>query len=452
MTHRPPFRRLRLGQRAVVGSFVAAAVPFVALVAAADPPEVPSIEAINARIAAVQQLPLPAPDVLAEDTVYVAVAADERTLARNFLAVQEALPAWSGEGIVIAEGSHRLEAVAEALGRPDLLDCAAERCRLAAPLGVESGATLIIDALTVDLEQDSGSVIVAFGDLFVSRATIEGRSGPEPARTDGEAFRPFVIAYDASRTVIRDSRLAALGFDTFGTTGLAVMTLSRDDPAAHPELALVGTLIEDVYDGVFVRDAARVEALRNTVTAAGRHGIVVRDGTANALVAENVITNSGAMADNGNGIVVSRGTEGAIVAGNRIEDSAASAILVERDAVDVAISANQLQGSGRDGLVIYESGPIDVLGNGIVGNGRSGVRVRASDGVRIVGNVLEGNGRAGVDAHDWSGASRQPNEEEQPLIRPTEITVTGNRFAGNESGPCLLAGVVTVLPVDGSDC
>jgi parallel beta-helix repeat protein len=319
-------------------------------------------------------------------------------------------------------------------------------------LAVEAGAMLIIDSLTVELEQQTGSVIVAFGDLFLSLATIQGRDGDRLATTDGTRYRPFIVAYDASHTVIRDSHLVALGFDTFGTTGLAVMTVSRDEPAAHPELSMVGTLVDDVFDGVFVRGGGKVELLRNIVTGTGRHGIVVRDETAGVLIAENVVTGSGAAADNGNGIVVSRGVRGAVVVANRTENSAASGILVERDVGDLAISGNQLIGSGRDGLIVYESSGIDVVGNGIVGSGRSGIRVRASDGIRIEGNALEGNARTGVDAHDWTGASREPNDEERPLIRPTVVTVTGNRFAGNERGPCLFEGVVTVLPAGASDC
>jgi hypothetical protein len=422
------------------------------LATAAAPPEVPSSADIETRVAAVQAIPLPIPDALEEGAVYVGIASEERRLNRSFLELQQALPEWQDEGIVIASGRHRLEVVAESLDRPDLLACEAQLCRLRAPLAVEAGAMLIIDTLTVELEQQTGSVIVAFGDLFLSRATIQGRNGESPATTDGTSYRPFIVAYDESHTVIRDSHLVALGFDTFGTTGLAVMTASRDEPAARPELSMVGTLVEDVFDGVFVRGGGKVDILRNIVTGTARHGIVVRDESAGVVIAENVVSGSGAAADNGNGIVVSRGVRGAVVAANRAESSAASGILVERDVADLAISGNQLIGSGRDGLIIYESSGIDVVGNGIVGGGRSGIRVRASDGVRIEGNVLEGNARTGVDAHDWSAASREPNDEERPLIRPTVVTVTGNRFAANERGPCLFEGVVTVLPAGASDC
>ncbi len=419
--------------------------------APAAPPEVPGLAAINTMVEAVQTLPLPVPDPLVEGAVYVGVASEERRLQRSFIELQQAQPEWRDEGIVIASGRHRLEAVAASLDRPDLLDCAESICRLRAPLAVDSGAMLIIDGLTVALEQQAGSAIVAFGDLFMSAASVLGRDGEAAAATDGTSFRPFIVAYDESRTVIRDSRLAALGFDAFGTTGLSVMTVSRDEPAGQPEIVMVGTLIEDVYEGVFVRGAGRVELLRNTVTGAGRHGIVVRDGSEQVLIAENVVAASGALAENGNGMVA-RGLRGVVVAGNRVEDSAAAAIMVERGTAGLAVSGNQLVNSGRDGLIIYESGDIDIVGNGIFGSGRSGIRVRASDGIRVASNSIERNGRAGVDAHDWSVASREPNEEELPLIRPTEVTVTGNRFADNARGDCLFEGVVTVLPAGASDC
>jgi parallel beta-helix repeat protein len=421
------------------------------VLAPAAPPEAPDSAAINTLVEAVQALPLPTPDPLVEGAVYVGVASAERRLQRSFLELQQAQPEWRDEGIVIASGRHRLEVVAESLARPDLLGCADGVCRLTAPLAVDKGAMLIIDGLTVELEQATGSVIIAFGDLFFSAASILGRDGQAAAQTDGAGFRPFIVAYDESRTVIRDSRLAALGFDEFGTTGLSVMTVSRDEPAGHPEFVMVGTLIEDAYEGVFVRGAGKVELLRNTVAGAGRHGLVVRDGSEAVLIAENAVTGSGALAENGNGIVV-RGLGRAVLAGNRVEDSAASGIMLERGATEVAVSGNQLVNSGRDGLIIYESGDIAVVGNGIFGSGRSGIRVRASDDISITSNSIERNARAGVDAHDWSAASREPNEEETPLIRPTEVTVTDNRFADNERGDCIFEGVVTVLPAGASDC
>lgn len=457
MSDRRPSIPRRSRQARLPALLLLAVLAVLPVAAPAAPPDVPSAAEIDARVAAIQALPLPTEgptgeDASGEDAVRIGIASAESRLQRSFLELQQSLPGWHDEGIVIAAGRHRLETVAEGLARPDLLRCDQQGCRLSAPLAVEAGAMLVIDGLTVELDQPTGTVIVAFGDLFVDRATIEGRNGAGPAVTDGADFRPFIVAYDESRTVIRDSRLANLGFDTFSTTGLAVMTLSRDDPTAHPELAMVGTVVEDVYDGVFVRAGGRVALLRNTVTDAGRHGIVARDGSENVLIAENVVTGSGAAADNGNGIVVSRGVSGAVVAGNRVEGSAASAILVERDAADLALGGNQLVGSGRDGLIVYESSDVDILGNGIARSARSGIRVRASDGVRIEGNALEDNARTGVDAHDWSGASREPNDEETPLIRSTVVTVTGNRFAGNERGPCLFEGVVTVLPAGASDC
>ncbi len=419
------------------------------LAGAAAPPAPPGRAAVDALVERVLGLPLPSP---VEGEIRVAPASEERRLKRSFLDVQAAQPAWRDEGIVVAAGTHRLENVAAAIARPDLLRCDGRLCRLAAPLAVETGATLVIDQLTVELEQSTGTVIVAFGDLFISGAAIQGRDGERLATTDGTAFRPFVVAYDASRTTIRDSRLTALGYDSFGTTGLALLTVSRDEPAGHPELALVASTIEDTIDGVFVRGGGRVEIARNIVTASRRHGIVLRDGTSDALVAANAVTASGAAADNGSGILVSRGVRNAVIADNTVDGSAAAAIQVANGSFDLAIAGNTLSGSGRDALVVYESHGIDVMGNTIAGSGRSAIRVRASDDIRIEENALRQNARAGLDLHDWSAAAREPNEEEAALIRPTVVTAQRNVFAENGRGDCVVEGTVTVLPAGDHDC
>lgn len=417
--------------------------------ALATPPAPASRETLNAALEGIQSLPLPVPEA---GEVRIGRPADERRLNRSFLEDMAAQPDWPDEGIVIAAGQHRLEEVAAALDRPDLLACEPDSCRLAAPLAVENGAVLVIDGLTVRLEQGAGAAIVAFGDLFVSLATVEGRAGEAPAATDGSAFRPFIVAYNGSRTVIRGSRLASLGYDASGTTGLAVTVTSRDDPPARPVLQLVGNLIENMYDGVQVRGAAEATLLRNRVRASLRHGIAVRDGAADGLIADNDIVGSGAMADNGNGLLLSRGITRMAVLANRIVDSAGAAVQVDKGAFDLTFAGNELAGSGRDGLVLYESWSVDLQRNAIARNGRSGIRIRAADGILVAENSLTGNARAGVDLQDWSTVTKAPSEEEAALIRPTEATIEGNRFADNAKGDCVMQGVVTILPAEGNDC
>lgn len=417
--------------------------------AQAAPPVPASRDAINAALGEIQSLPVPAPEA---GEVRVGRPADERRLARGFLEDLAAQPDWPDEGIVVAAGRHRLEEVAAALGRPELLACEAKACRLEAPLAVETGATLVIDGLTVALEQRAGAVIIAFGDLFLSLATIQGQNGDLPATTDGDAFRPFVVAYDKSRTLIRDSRLAALGYDGNGTTGLTVAVTSRDEPKGRPALQLVGSLIEDAFDGIQLRGAGQSVLLRNRIKGSLRHGIVARDGASDLLIADNDIAGSGASADNGNGLLLARGVTQTAVLANRITGSAGAAIQIEKGDFDLTLAGNELARSGRDGLVIYESWSIELRRNAIAQNGRSGIRIRASDAILVSENGLTGNARAGIDLQDWSGMSRPPSDEEAALIRPTEATVQGNRFVDNAKGDCLVQGAVTVLPADGNDC
>ncbi|MEZ5905311.1 MAG: right-handed parallel beta-helix repeat-containing protein [Geminicoccaceae bacterium] len=415
----------------------------------ANPPVPASREAINEALDGIQSLPLPVPEA---GEIRVGRPADERRLNRGFLEDLAAQPDWPDEGIVIAAGRHRLEEVAAELRRPELLACGDDTCRLAAPLAVENGAVLVIDGLTVRLEQRAGAAIVAFGDLFVSLSAIEGRAGDAPATTDGTTFRPFVVAYDRSRTVIRGSRLTALGYDAAGTTGLAVTVTSRDDPPARPVLQLVGNLIENMYDGVQVRGAAEATLLRNRIRASLRHGIAVRDGAADSLIADNDIVGSGTAVDSGNGLLMSRGITRTSVLANRIVDSAGAAIQIDKGGFDLTFAGNELARSGRDGLVLYESWSVDLQRNAIARNGRSGIRIRAADGILVSENGLTGNARAGIELQDWSTVSKPPSEEEAALIRPTEATVKGNRFTDNAKGNCLVQGVVTVLPEEGNDC
>lgn len=417
-------------------------------VAAAPPPTLTG-EALNAKVDDLQALSVP--DEQAGE-LRVGRPGDERRLNRGFLELLAAQPDWPDEGIVVAAGRHRLESIARRLDRPGLLACDGDGCRLGAPLAVEDGATLIIDGLTLDLEQRAGAAIIAHGDLFISHSSVWGRNGEAVAATEGSAFRPFIVAYDASRTVIRDSRFAALGYDGFGVTGLAVMTSSAEDPRDRPELRMTTTLVEDLFDGIFVRGARRVEILRSKVAGSKRNGIVLRDGTRDALVADSDVMRTGPNIDNGHGIIVSRGTARAALLGNRVQSSSGSGIVVDRGTADLTIASNEIRGSGRDGVVVFESAGIDILRNTVEASGRSAVRVRSSDAVRIIDNALRGSGRVGVDLHDWSAMGRAPRDDEEPLIRPTVVSATGNRFATNQRGNCEVQGNVTVLPADQRDC
>lgn len=416
---------------------------------AAAPPPPPSAAAIDARVDAIQALPVPAAE---PGEIRVGAALDERRLARPFLETLAEQPEWRGEAIVLVSGRHRLEEVARAAGRPDLLSCEARNCRLVVPLAIESGAGLVIDGLTLGLERRSGAAIVAFGEVFISLSTIEGREGDRLAMTDGTAYRPFIVAYDQGSAVVRDSRLVSLGYDGNGTSGLSVMTTRREEPAYRPSLRLAASLIEDLFDGVFVRGADGAEIVRAKIAGTKRHGIVLRDEASGIAIAGNELLRIGTAVDNGNGIFVSRGVTGGVIAGNRIGNATGSGILVERGGADLTIAGNELAMTNRDALVVYESSGIDVLGNGITGSGRSGIRVRASDAVRLAQNRLDGSGRLGIELHDWSAMARPPHEDEAALIRPTSVTLGDNEFIGNARGACGIQGEVEVLPSGASGC
>lgn len=424
---------------------------WLAVTGAAAAPAVPTEAEVAALVEAVLERPLPD---LAPGDIVVTDAAEERDLSRGFLADLEALPDWPGEAIVVETGTHRLEAVAAAIDRPDLLACAEVTCRLAAPLLVRHGAVLIIDGRTVSMMQESGGLLSAAGDLWIADSAIKGwHAGTDaPATTDAEAsrFRPWIAGLEANRTVVRQSHLAHLGYDSNSTQGLAFSTADRDEPVGRPSVDIVTSRIEDLFYGFFTWEADGVRILQSTFENNLLYGIDPHDATRDMLIAENFVRGT----RDSHGIVMSREIHDTVVTRNRSIDNAGTGFFLDKGSWNVTFAGNESFDNGADGITVYESRDVRITDNHVAGNGRAGIRVRGSADIRIEDNVVHHNGGPGIFVYDWSHASRAPTAEDRRHIQPTRVTITGNRMADNTSGDCSLQGEVTVLePETGvSDC
>jgi poly(beta-D-mannuronate) C5 epimerase len=171
----------------------------------------------------------------------VAVGRPEQApaLRGSYLDAARTMAGWSGDALVIESGVHTIESLATAAARPDLLRCLADGCELRAPLLVSPGAGLVIAGaperpLRLRLVQESGAYIVNTGRLHIAWARIVGWSfsTQAAAETDGAGFRPFIVGFGASETVVLHSELHHLGF--FGTKsyGLTLSSLSRAFPTS----------------------------------------------------------------------------------------------------------------------------------------------------------------------------------------------------------------------------
>jgi poly(beta-D-mannuronate) C5 epimerase len=429
----------------LLGLAVAAAI--LAAPALAAPPPVPDAEAIAAIVEELNERPLPA-SVPGE--VAVREASGERDLDRGFAEDLEALPGWTGEAIAVASGILRLEEVARALARPDLLDCAEAACRLAAPLLIEHGAALVVDGVEVRLEQDAGALISAAGDLFVSDAELVGwnASADGPAETDaqGRRFRPWLAGLEANRTLIRRSRLAHLGYDSNSTQGLAFTDAGRADAAGRPAADIVDNRIEDLWFGFFTWNAQGVRVLRNTVEGSHVYGLDPHDATRDMLIAENFIRGT----RDSHGVVMSREIHDTVVTRNRSMGNGGAGFFLDKGSWNVAFVGNESFENGTDGITVYESRDVRIAGNDVAGNGRAGIRIRAAAGIEITDNIVHDNDGPGIFVYDWSHAAREPDEEDQRYMQPVSVTITGNRIVDNDSGDCSIQGEVEI--VANSDC
>jgi poly(beta-D-mannuronate) C5 epimerase len=418
---------------------------------AADLPPVPDEAAIAALVAELLEAPLPAPEPEA-GAVRLATAADERDLNRGFLDDLEALPDWQGVAIVLAGGTLALADVAHAVARPDLLACDAAACRLAAPLLVAPGATLVVADLTVTMVQSAGALVSAQGDLWISDAEILGwdESTDAPARTDaeGQGFRPWVAALEASRTVVRSSRLAHLGYDSNSTQGLAFTDADREDAAGRPSADIVGNRIEDLWFGFFTWNAEGIRVLRNTVEGSHVYGLDPHDATRDMLIAENFIEGT----RDSHGIVMSRRIHDTVVTRNRSIGNGGAGYFLDKGSWNVTFALNEAFDNGTDGITVYESRNVAIRDNHVAGNGRAGIRVRASADIAITGNIVHDNDGPGIFVYDWSHAAREPDAEDEAHMQPVRVTITDNRLADNTSGDCSLQGAVELIDPAASDC
>ena len=410
---------------------------------------VPTVEAIETMVEGVLAAPLPA---ASPGRVRVTEAADERDLGRGFLADLEALPAWPGEAISIESGTHGLAAVAEMVERADLLVCEAAACRLAAPLLVAHGATLVIDGLTVRLLQESGALISAAGDLWISEAELLGwnaaRDGPATTDAEGRQFRPWVAGLEANRTVIRQSRLAHLGYASNSTQGLAFTDADRRPRLGRPEVDLVANRIEDLFFGFFSWAADGVRILDNVFDGSHVYGIDPHDATRDMLIAMNFVQHT----RDSHGIVLSREIHDTVVTRNRSIENGGAGFFLDKGSWNVTFAFNEAFDNGTDGITVYESRDVRILDNHVAGNGRAGIRIRASADITIQDNIVHHNGGPGIFVYDWSHAAREPDAEDEKYLEPVSVSITGNRMADNDSGDCSLQGEITVIEPDAGDC
>ncbi len=399
---------------------------------------------ISARRSEARAVPLPEPG-----TFELAVTPAHRLarLRNRYLDVAAAGPFYGGDreripALHLSRGVADLrDLAARTPGEPPLLRCRKRRCELRAPLFVGADATLLIVDLALGLDADRGAMLVVAGSLFLERAELLGRKDGRPAVfRDAGRFRPFLLVLSGGRGILRDSRLAHLGFAGGRAYGL---TFAADRPAseAPPPTGLVlRSEIVGLYYGFYTHAARGIDLLDNIFRGNIRYGIDPHDDSHGLLIAGNRVEGTRER----HGIVLSRRVTGSAVIGNRVSGNGGSGIMLDRRSDRNLVADNLVTGNGADGISVYESDGVWLLRNILRDNGRTGIRVRNSRGVILAGNRALANRDAGVRLYTGP-APRTAAELGAAFAERLSCVLEDNFLDGNQRADIVVKGGVEWL-------
>ena len=332
-------------------------------------------------------------------------------------AVLAAQPGFGAPGLYIRSGAATLEGLyAEIQGSK--LEPVLRRNRngyvLSRPIVVLKGASLSIGPdETVSLDRDGGALLLSFGHLSITGATIKVVASD--VETDPEAFRPFVASVGSGSLQITDSKLSGLGFDgSDAMTGVAVATggLFRSEIAS-----LLRSNHFDDIGGITVNGGAEMRIEGNLLEATrgiglnvrNSNGILVRRNVVREAIGDDAMRFAGAV---DRAEISDNAFAGGRHAGLRIEDAAANlrvtgnlftgyrshGIIVQDGAICITISSNIVTDNRGGAIEIIRSGPIQVSENAVLDNRGPGISVSgeaAAGQVTVQHNVFTDN-RSGI--------------------------------------------------------
>lgn len=296
------------------------------------------------------------------------------------------------QALHLKSGQITLEALHDRVNNPRVLRRHRDGFLLSYPLLIGPHAKLILRDTTLYLATYSGTALISQGELLVDRARITVWQGDQPAAVRG--FRPFLVAWAGSRTVIRQSTLARLGFNAYLTRGL---TLARhaEQPAnlADPVLDMVDSMISETTTGIALyRASATIERSRFV----GNRLYALDTEDSQFRIAHSIISNT----RTNDGLRIRGSSYGQIVA-NRIDRSARAGVELSDLEGRVLVSGNIVTANGSEGIALQninlaQGAPVLLSDNIIANNGRNGLYAEQTSALYLRGNQFYGHARYDV--------------------------------------------------------
>jgi parallel beta-helix repeat protein len=284
------------------------------------------------------------------------------------------------ESIPVARRSPDLPELVRAIADPYWINVPAPGVVvLRVALIIENRASLTVSppAVRLLLLADNPGVLLGAHRRGILRIESTAIESPD-LRYTGD-YRPFVLAEQRSRLLIRHSLLAGLGWDYDDSYGVSWKTGSTGG-------ATSSTFTGNFF-GVYTGNVSGVAFTGNLVAGNYSYGIDPHSYSSRLTITGNTVTANGR-----HGIILADHVTRSVVVGNTVRGNAANGIMMYGASTGNVIERNTVAGNRGDGIVCTASPGNRVIGNVVRGN-RVGLHIERMPPrtVAMSGNIVTGN-------------------------------------------------------------
>jgi mannuronan 5-epimerase len=333
------------------------------------------------------------------------------------------------QALLLDNGSLTLTQLAKVLSDPRILQPHKDGYLLSYPLLIGPRGALLVENERLYLNSRAGAAMINRGLLVLRQAQLQSWAG-EQSQLSAKSFRPFVMAWAGSTTLIEGSRLARLGHNANLARGLTSQR-SREQPSTTPPARILirASELREMSSGVELHDAlaliedSRFEDLQ-------QYGL---DLSASLVsVADNRISG----VRNNSGIRLRDGSSGLVV-GNLISNVGKSAIEAQVQRGALAVQNNLIGSTGGSAIAL------------------SGSPLQPAEGLLLTGNLISNSRGSGIEGQHISRALIVDNRingspeyairiRNEPALQG-EISLLGNQLGNIGKAMIHLQGISDLL-------
>ncbi len=288
------------------------------------------------------------------------------------------------KAIVIRGGDITLKQLHEQIKNPLIFNKTENGYRVSYPLIVHKKARLFITG-SLAMNASSGAAIINLGSLIIEEGTVEATN------ITPNKYRPFLLSWNDSETLINNSSLKNLGYNAYLSKGITLVSSSKNGLAGRIE----------------VNDSSLMN-MEVALTLLGGSGLVTENNfennnlyaidarNSNISISNNVIVNTA----EGAGIHLQDNNLQRLVK-NKVSGSGKSGIHLSGASQSSFIIGNQVYENGENGIFIDSLNPnhtgyIELTGNILANNNLSGFRSTSGVFSILTKNLFSGNKRYGA--------------------------------------------------------